>query len=67
MSDRGEFREGGAKGEGGKPIYTNFEGERGPKKRNFLVKIFQKVPKNAFFGLFFQIFACGAENLAKTY
>ena len=34
-----------------------------PKKRNFLVKIFQKVPKNAFFGLFFFLkFACGAAN-----
>ena len=41
-------------------------GERAPKKRNFLVKVFQKVSKNAFFGLFFQNFACGAENLAKT-
>ena len=27
------------------PIYTNFEGERAPKKRNFFAKIFQKVPK----------------------
>ena len=27
------------------PIYTNFEGERAPKKRDFFVKIFQKVPK----------------------
>ena len=24
------------------------------------------MPKNAFFGLFFQNFACGAENVAKT-
>ena len=48
------------------PIYTNFEGERAPKKRSFLVKIFQKVPKNAFFDcFFFQKFACGAENVAK--
>ena len=31
------------------PIYTNFEGEPAPKKRDFLVEIFQKVPKNAFF------------------
>ena len=31
------------------PIYTNFEGERAPKKRNFFAKIFQKVPKNGFF------------------
>ena len=35
------------------------------KKRNFLVKIFQKVPKNAFFGLFFQKFACGTKNLVE--
>ena len=28
------------------PIYANFEGERAPKKRNFFVKFFQKVPKN---------------------
>ena len=59
------------------PIYTNdlytfganitLRGERAPKKRNFLIKIFQKVPKNAFFGLFFfQNFACSAEILAKT-
>ena len=46
-------------------ILTNFE-EGAQKKRNFLVKIFQKVPKNAFLGLFFQNFACGAQNLAKT-
>ena len=39
--------------------------DRAPKKRNFLVKIFQKVPKNAFFGLFFQNFACCPNNLAK--
>ena len=31
------------------PIYTNFE----YITRFFFVKIFQKVPKNAFFGLFF--------------
>ena len=30
------------------PKYINFEGERAPKKRNFLVKIFQKVPKKTF-------------------
>ena len=30
------------------PICTDFKGERAPKKRNFLVEIFQKVPKNAF-------------------
>ena len=51
------------------PIYTNFEGGgggRAPKKHNFLVNVFQKVPKNAFVGLLFEKFACGAENLAKT-
>ena len=36
------------------PIYTSFEGGARVEKRDFLVKIFQKVPKNAFFGLFFQ-------------
>ena len=39
--------------------------EGAPKKTQF-VKIFQKVPKNAFFGLFFQNFACGAKISAKT-
>ena len=34
-------------------IYTNFEGERAPKKRDFFVKIFQKLPKNGFFDCFF--------------
>ena len=35
-------------------IYTNFEGRaRAGKKCNFLVKAFQKVFKNAFFGPFF--------------
>ena len=42
-------------------------GERAPKKRSFEVKVFRKVPQNAFFGMFFfQNFACDAENLAKT-
>ena len=36
-------------------IYTNFEGERAPKKRDVLVKIFEKVPKNAFLACFFKI------------
>ena len=38
------------------PKKTNFEGgERAPKKHDFLIfwsKFFQKVPENAFFGLF---------------
>ena len=40
--------------------------KRRRKNAIFLVNIFQKVPKIAFLGLFFQIFACGAEILAKT-
>ena len=39
------------------PIYTNFEGERAPKKTLFFVKNFLTV---------FQKLACGAENLAKV-
>ena len=35
-------------------MYTNFEGEHASKKRNFFVKIFQKMPKNSFFDLFFK-------------
>ena len=35
------------------PIYTNFEGERAPKKRDFFVKIFQKLPENGFSDCFF--------------
>ena len=38
------------------PIYTNFEGERAPKKTDFFVKIFQKVPKNGFLTVFSKIF-----------
>ena len=41
------------------PIYTNFEGGSARQKNAiFLVKIFQKVPKNAFFGGFLKNFAC---------
>ena len=36
------------------PIYTNLEGERAPKKRDFFVKTSQKVPINGFCDLFFQ-------------
>ena len=35
------------------PIYTNFEGGARRKSANFLFKVFQKVPRNALFGLFF--------------
>ena len=34
------------------PLYSNFEWGELDKKRNFLVKIFQKMPKNTSFGLF---------------
>ena len=44
------------------PMYTNFEGESAPKTRNFLVKIFQKLPKNAFLDRCFK--KCG--SVAKT-
>ena len=40
------------------PIWKTLRGELAPKKRHFLVNIFQKMPKNAFFGLFFEKFAC---------
>ena len=46
------------------PIYTNFEGERALKKRNFLVKFSKKCLKTPFFGLFHK-FACCAENFVK--
>ena len=35
------------------PVYTNFEGERAPIKRDFVVKIFLKVPKTTFLTGFF--------------
>ena len=42
-------------------------GERAPKKRNFLVKIFQKVPKNAFFlACFFKILPAAQKVFTKT-
>ena len=34
------------------PIYTSFEGEACAEKRVLTFEIFQKFPKNAFFGLF---------------
>ena len=36
------------------PIYTNFEGGARAEKTQFFYKNFQKVPKNALFGLFFK-------------
>ena len=37
------------------PIYTNFKGERAPKKTRFFVNIFQNVPKNGFSTVFLKI------------
>ena len=39
---------------------------KGAFEAKIYTTIFQKKPINVFFGLFFQNFACGAENLAKT-
>ena len=47
------------------PIYTNFEGERAPKKTRFFVKIFQKVPKNGFFDYFFKNLPAAHKILPK--
>ena len=38
------------------PIYTNFEGERAPKKRDFFSKFFKNCPKTAFVTVFSKIF-----------
>ena len=46
------------------PIYTNFEGERAPKKGNFLVYFFHEMPKNGILTCFF-LFARGAKVLVK--
>ena len=49
------------------PIYTNFEGERAPKKRVFFCLNFPKSAQKVLFDLFFfQKIACGAENFAQT-
>ena len=47
------------------PIYSNFEGERAPKKTRFFCNIFSKSAQKRLFWLFFQKFACGPENFAK--
>ena len=47
------------------PIYSNFEGERAPKKTRFFCQNFSKSAQKRLFLLFFQKFACGAEHLAK--
>ena len=44
------------------PIHTNFEGEARALKPNFSVKIFQKVPKNAFLSCFFSKFCLRREK-----
>ena len=46
------------------PIYTNFEGERAPKKTRFFCQNFSKSAQRRLFD-FFQNFAGGAEKLAK--
>ena len=46
-------------------MYTHFEGGARDKKRNFLVKFFQKVPKNFFFDLFFQKFCLWRRNFGQ--
>ena len=48
------------------PIYTNYEGERAPQKTRFFCQNFSKIAQKRLFWLFFQKFACGAENLAKV-
>ena len=47
------------------PIYTNFEGERAPKKTLFFCQNFSKSAQKRLFWLFFQKFACGAQNFSK--
>ena len=47
------------------PIYTNFVGERAPKKRDFFVNIFQKLPKNGFFDCFFKNLPAAQKILPK--
>ena len=47
------------------PIYTNFEGERAPKKRDFLSKFFKKCPKTAFFYCFFKNLPAAQKILQK--
>ena len=49
------------------PLCTNLEGGVSAQKTLFLVKFFQKVSKNAFFGLFFQNFASGAGNFTEAW
>ena len=51
---------------GGQKLFINFEVKKPAEKGNFLVKIFQKVPKQALLGLFFHNFACGGKFLAKN-
>ena len=46
-------------------IYTNFEGGRAPKKRDFFVTIFQKVLKNSFFDCFFKNLPAAQKLLPK--
>ena len=50
----------------GANIHHFLREERAPKKLNFLVKKFRKLPKNAFFGLFFQKLAGGADKFGQN-
>ena len=47
------------------PIYTNFDGERAPKKTRLFCQPFSKNAQKCSKGKNFQKFACGPENLAK--
>ena len=48
------------------PVLTNFEGGARAEETQFFVQNFPKNAQNAFCVFFFQIFACAADNLAKT-
>ena len=49
------------------PIYTNFEGERAPKKRDFFCQNFQKLPENGFSDCFFPKKKKGRQNFGKFF
>ena len=45
------------------PIYTNLKGGARAEKRRFLINVFQKVLKNAFFGHFFKKILPAAQKI----
>ena len=49
------------------PFILNLKGERTPKKRNFLVKTFQKLSENAFFAPFFSSKFCLGRRIFGKY